>query len=165
MQSSPVFTREYSERLKLAAKTGLAAIASLYFARLLGMPESYWGRRNPYHASLRIDRICRSRPRCRSRGCYRDAGQPFRHTVDYRTTLFPRGFTWNRDGGRSFARRLAIQRAKAPSVRSIRFEVIGRTDRTPGAVLILGTALAAVFSADRDLNPDVGCGRRSDFRP
>ncbi len=42
MQSSPFFTREYSERLKLAAKTGLAAIASLYFARLLGMPESYW---------------------------------------------------------------------------------------------------------------------------
>jgi hypothetical protein len=38
MQSSPFFTREYSERLKLAAKTGLAAIASLYFARLLGMP-------------------------------------------------------------------------------------------------------------------------------
>ena len=38
MQSSPFFTREYSERLKLAAETGLAAIASLYFARLLGMP-------------------------------------------------------------------------------------------------------------------------------
>jgi uncharacterized membrane protein YgaE (UPF0421/DUF939 family) len=42
METAPFFTREYVERLKLAAKTGLAAIASLYFARLLRMPESYW---------------------------------------------------------------------------------------------------------------------------
>lgn len=33
---------ETIDRLKLAAKTGIAAIASLYFARLLRMPESYW---------------------------------------------------------------------------------------------------------------------------
>jgi uncharacterized membrane protein YgaE (UPF0421/DUF939 family) len=36
------FTREYIDRLKQAAKTGIAAIASLYLARLLKMPESYW---------------------------------------------------------------------------------------------------------------------------
>jgi uncharacterized membrane protein YgaE (UPF0421/DUF939 family) len=36
------FTREYIDRLKQAVKTGIAAIASLYLARLLKMPESYW---------------------------------------------------------------------------------------------------------------------------
>ena len=42
MEGKPFFSREYIEHLKLAAKTGIAAIASLYFARLLRMPESYW---------------------------------------------------------------------------------------------------------------------------
>jgi|SRR5882672_458308 len=36
------FTREYIDRLKQAVKTGIAAIASLYLARLVKMPESYW---------------------------------------------------------------------------------------------------------------------------
>jgi len=36
------FMHGYVERLKLALKTGIAAIAALYVARLLKMPESYW---------------------------------------------------------------------------------------------------------------------------
>jgi len=42
MATALFFTREYFDHLKLAAKTGLAAIASLYFAHMLRMPESYW---------------------------------------------------------------------------------------------------------------------------
>jgi len=42
MKTSTFFTRQSVGRLKLAAKTGVAAIASLYIARLLRMPESYW---------------------------------------------------------------------------------------------------------------------------
>lgn len=35
-------TAEDITRIKHAAKTGLAAVASLYLARFLGLPESYW---------------------------------------------------------------------------------------------------------------------------
>ncbi len=42
MGATPFLTREYIDRLKQAAKTGIAAIGSLYLARLLKMPESYW---------------------------------------------------------------------------------------------------------------------------
>jgi uncharacterized membrane protein YgaE (UPF0421/DUF939 family) len=42
MGATSFFTREYIDHLKQAAKTGIAAIASLYLARLLKMPESYW---------------------------------------------------------------------------------------------------------------------------
>jgi len=37
-----ILTSETVDRLKHAAKTGLAAIVSLYLARFLGLPESYW---------------------------------------------------------------------------------------------------------------------------
>src|SRR5258708_36419130 len=37
-----MLNRETIERLKHAAKTGLAAALSLYLARFLHLPESYW---------------------------------------------------------------------------------------------------------------------------
>ena len=40
--ASHIFNSQTIERLKQATKIGIAAVAALYLAQFLGLPESYW---------------------------------------------------------------------------------------------------------------------------